>query len=189
MQTEKTNFAPRVGLAFQLDPETVLRGGFRMFYNSFENQGYGPNIGENYPFVYNFNYLEKNLGIPSVAPISAGSPYAGCASAGPGGTATLGSGSVLHSIFTYCPVNAQGLNLQGLQFPYQTPLTISVNATVQRAITNSVSAQMSYVLTSGSHLQTGVGYNNVTQLLPAAQSTSDPFPNNEVPFPGFQSRF
>jgi hypothetical protein len=188
VQTQKTNFAPRVGLAFQLDPKTVLRGGFGMFYNSFENQGYGPNIGENYPFVYNFNYLEKNLGIPSVAPISAGSPYAGCASAGPGGTATLSSG--LSCIqFSPIAVNAQGLNLQGLQFAYQTPLTISVNATVQRAISNSVSAQISYVLTSGSHLQTGVGYNNVTKLLPAAQSTSDPFPNNEVPFPDFNHGF
>ena len=31
----------------------VARGGFGLFYNSFENQGYGPNIGENYPFVFN----------------------------------------------------------------------------------------------------------------------------------------
>ena len=34
-----------------------MRGGFGLFYNSFENQGYGPNIGENYPFVFNFNYV------------------------------------------------------------------------------------------------------------------------------------
>jgi hypothetical protein len=179
VQTQKTNFVPRVGLAFQLDPNTVLRGGFGMFYNSFENQGYGPNIGENYPFVYNFNYLEKNLGIPSVTPISAGSPYAGCATAGPGGTATLNAG--LSCIqFTPVNVNASQLGLQGLQFAYQTPLTLSANATVQRALTRSLSGQISYVLTSGSHLQTGVSTNNVTQILPAGSSTA-----NAVPFPDF----
>jgi hypothetical protein len=184
VQTQKTNFVPRVGLAYQLDPKTVLRGGFGLFYNSFENQGYGPNIGENYPFVYNFNYLQKNLGIPSVSPISAGSPYAGCPTGGPGGTATLNSG--LSCIqFSPLDVNAAGLGLQGLQFAYQTPLTLSFNTTVQRALSNTLSAQISYVLTTGQHLQTGVSTNNVSQLLPAGASTSDPAPNNEVPFPDF----
>jgi hypothetical protein len=179
VQTQKTNFVPRIGLAYQLDPNTVLRGGFGLFYNSFENQGYGPNIGENYPFVYNFNYLEKNLGVPSVQPISSGSPYAGCSTAGPGGTATLNAGLSCVQ-FTPLQVNASGLNLQGLQFAYQTPLTLSANATVQRAITRSISAQVSYVLTTGSHLQTGVSTNNVTQLLPSGSSTA-----NAVPFPDF----
>jgi hypothetical protein len=178
VQTQKTNFAPRVGLAFQLDPRTVLRGGFGMFYNSFENQGYGPNIGENYPFVYNFNYQQQNLGIPYVTPISS-SPWAGCGSAGPGGTATLNSGLSCVQ-FTPIDVNASGLGLQGLQFAYNTPLTYSVNGTVQRALSNSLSAQISYVFTKGQHLQTGVGTNNVTALLPAGASTS-----TAVPFPDF----
>jgi len=179
VQTQKTNFVPRVGLAFQLDPKTVLRGGVGLFYNSFENQGYGPNIGENYPFVYNFGYLEKNLGIPSVQPISSGSPWAGCATAGPGSTATLNAG--LSCIqFTPLQVNASGLSLQGLQFAYHTPLTISVNATVQRALTRTLSAQVSYVLTESSNLQTGVSTNNVTQLLAPGASTQ-----NAVPFPDF----
>jgi Carboxypeptidase regulatory-like domain len=179
VQTQKTNFVPRVGLAYQLDSKTVLRGGFGMFFNSFENQGYGPNIGENYPFVYNFNYLEKNLGTPSVGPISAGSPYAGCATAGPGGTATLNAGLSCVQ-FSPTQVNASGLGLQGLQFAYQTPLTISVNATGQRALSRTLSAQVSYVLTEGSHLQTGVSTNNVSQILPAGVSTT-PY----VPFPDF----
>ena len=179
VQTQKANVAPRVGLAYQLDPRTVLRGGFGMFYNSFENQGYGPNIGENYPFVYNFNYQQQNLGIPYVTPISVNSPWAGCATAGPGGTATLNSG--LSCIqFTPIAVNASGLNLQGLQFAYKTPLTYSANGTIQRALTNTLSAQISYVFTLGRNLQTGVGTNNVTALLPAGASTSA-----NVPFPDF----
>ena len=31
-----------------------------MFYNGFENRGYSPNIGENYPFQFQFNFPEPN---------------------------------------------------------------------------------------------------------------------------------
>ena len=64
LQTQRANFAPRVGFAYEVTPKLVTRGGFGVFYNSFENQGYGPNIGENYPFVFNFNYRFSGPGIP-----------------------------------------------------------------------------------------------------------------------------
>jgi hypothetical protein len=114
VQTQKTNFAPRIGFAYQANQKLVARAGFGLFYNSFDNQGYGPNIGENYPFVFNFNYQQQDLGIPSVSPISGGSPWTGCGTAGPGGTATLNAGL---SCIAFSPldVNAQGLGLQGLQ--------------------------------------------------------------------------
>ena len=41
-------------------PKLVVRGGFGLFFNSFENQGYGPNIGENYPFVFNLSYFSQS---------------------------------------------------------------------------------------------------------------------------------
>ena len=188
VKTQHTNFAPRVGFAYEVTPKLVTRGGFGMFYNSFENQGYGPNIGENYPFVYNFDYTPQASGsLQSVAPVSTNTPYSGCPSPAPGipgGVATLESG---FSCFAFDPavVNASGLGLQGLQFAYQTPLTLSANLTLQYAVSHSMSAQVSYVLTDGMHLQTGVGTNNVSKLLPAGASTTDPAPNNEVPFPDF----
>jgi hypothetical protein len=185
VQTEKSNFAPRVGLAYEVSPKMVVRGGFGMFYNSFENQGYGPNIGENYPFVYNFNFVPQATGtLTQVAPVSQGTPFAGCPSAGAGGTATFESGFSCIGL-TPLAVNAQGLGLQGLQFDYKTPLTYSGNFTIQYSLTNSLSWQASYVITHGDHLQQGVGTNNVSQILPSGASTSDTYPNNEVPFPDF----
>ena len=178
-QTQKTNFAPRIGFAYQASDKLVARAGFGLFYNSFDNQGYGPNIGENYPFVFNFNFAQQNLGIPSVSPISAGTPYASCPTAGPGGTATLNSGLSCVA-FSPLDVNASGLSLQGLQFNYQTPTTISSNLTLQYSLTPKLSAQVAYVYTRANHLQTGVGANNVTQLLPAGASTT-----NAVAFPDF----
>src|SRR5580704_7141920 len=175
VETQKNNFAPRVGFAYQLTPKAVLRGGTGLFYNSFENQGYGPNIGENYPFVYNFNYQIQD----AVHPVSANTPYSGCATAGPGGTATFEAGL---SCVTFTPanVNAQGLQLQGLQFNYQTPVTLSSNLTFQYSLTPTLSMQLGYVNTNAWNLQTGVGNNNVNQLYPAGTDLT-----NKIPFPDF----
>ena len=175
LQTQKQNFAPRIGLAAQISRKWVARGGFGLFFNSFENQGYGPNIGENYPFVYNLSYFTKaNPAAPSiasqVAPTSYNTPFAGCPTAGPGGTASLESGFSCIPL-TPTAVNALGLGLQGLQFDYQTPRTYSANGTIQYSITRSLSATASYVYTHGSDLQGGVGYQNVTQILPSGIST------------------
>ena len=188
VQTQKYNFAPRVGLAYQATPKLVVRGGFGLFYNSFENQGYGPNIGENYPFVFNFGYTESNLASPGAFPLSQGTPYQGCSSSVNSagtvtGAATLESGL---SCINFSPsvVNASGLGLQGLQFDYHTPLTLSSNATLQYAITHSISAQVSYVVTSGRHLQAGVGSNHVSDILPKNLASGDSTANH-VPFPDF----
>ncbi len=40
VQTQKDNFAPRIGFAYQVNPKLVTRGGIGLFFNSFENQGY-----------------------------------------------------------------------------------------------------------------------------------------------------
>ena len=176
VQTQRTNFAPRAGFAYQVTPKLVARGGIGLFFNSFENQGYGPNIGENYPFVYNFDFK----GTTDSAPFSTGpNPYGTCATAGVGGSAPITTG-LSCAAFTPLAVNAAGLSLQGLQFNYQTPRTLSTNLTFQYALTNNMSAQVGYVLTDGSDLQEGIGNNQVSQLLPANVSTT-PY----VPFPDF----
>ena len=194
LQTPDTNLAPRVGFAYQVDPKLVVRGGFGLFFNSFENQGYGPNIGENYPFQYSFGYGTRAA--PSepkqasqVAPVSYGTAFAGCATAGPGGTASLEAGASC-TTFTPAFVNADGLGLQGLQFNYQTPRTYSANLTFQYSITRSLSATASYVFTDGQDLQAGTGTNNVSAIFPSGTSTSQvdssgkPLPGME-PFPDF----
>ncbi len=188
VQTQKSNFAPRVGFAYSVNPKLVFRGGVGLFFNSFENQGYGPNIGENYPFVFNFTYTGQTAGtspgLQGVSPISYNTPWAGCATAGPGSTATIGSGLSCVQ-FTPGSVNAAGLGLEGLQFAYKTPRTLSTNATVQYSITNSLSATVSYVFTQGANLQTGIGSNNVTAILPQGTSTTDATKAGTLPFPDF----
>ncbi len=191
LQTQKNNYAPRVGFAYQVDPKLVVRGGFGLFFNSFENQGYGPNIGENYPFQFSFTELPQvaTAGDPSiqVAPINYGTPFAGCPTAGPGGTSSLESGA---SCIKFDPAfsDARGLNLQGLQFNYKTPRTYSANLTLQYSLTRSLSATASYVFTNGQRLQAGIGPNNVTGLIPAGLPTKNalnPGAGGTIPFPDF----
>jgi len=175
--SQKTNFAPRFGFAYQVNPKLVARGAFGIFYNGFENRGYSPNLGENYPFQFNFSFQPPNAGHPIT--------YAGCTSPGatPIGSATLETG------FSCTPldpllVNASGLGLRGIQFNYQTPRSMSANLTLQYQLTPSMSVQAGYVTSLARHLEVFPNSNNVTQILPASlptgQSTS-----NFVPFPDF----
>jgi hypothetical protein len=177
LQLQKANFSPRLGMEYQITRKLVGRGGFGVFYNSFENQGYGPNIGENYPFVFNFGYgVTANPSDPhasivsQIAPVSYNTSFAGCPTAGPGGTASIESG---FSCIPFSPavVNAKGLGLQGLQFNYQTPRTYATNISFEYSILPSLAATASYVYTHDADLQHGVGYQDVRQIMPAGLTT------------------
>jgi hypothetical protein len=163
-QTSKNNLAPRFGVSYEISNKLVVRGGIGYFFNAFENAGYGPNIGRNYPFSYSFNF--ENNG-SDAAPFSSGAnPYGTCAAAGPGGSATIESGLAC-AAFTPLAVNAEGLGLQGLQFNFKTPSTISSNVSLQYGVTRNMSASAAYVYTHGNNLQVGIGDNEVSQILPA----------------------
>src|ERR1700761_494659 len=192
LKPQYSNFAPRFGFAYQIDPKLVVRGGVGLFWNAFENQGYGPNIGENYPFVYNFDYVPNvptgsPNGLSTGAPLSFKHPFATCATAGPGHTATFESGFSCHS-FTPLDVNGSGVGLQGLQFHFVTPRTLAANLSFQYAITHSMSAQVGYVMTKADNLQMNLGANNVTALLPYNVSATGPVGGGSLgqePFPDF----
>jgi hypothetical protein len=47
---DKLDIAPRLGIAYNLRPKTVLRLGYGIFYGGEENQGGNPNRGESVPF-------------------------------------------------------------------------------------------------------------------------------------------
>jgi hypothetical protein len=175
--SQKTNFAPRFGFAYQVTPKLVARGGFGMFYNGFENRGYSPNLGENYPFQFDFRFSQPDDNHPLV--------YSGCTSSAvtPIQSATLETG------FSCTPldpllVNASGLALRGIQFDYVTPYSMSGNLTLQYQLTPSLSVQAGYVTSLGRHLEVFPGSNNVMQLLPK-NLPPGLSSKNFIPFPDF----
>ena len=130
--SQKTNFAPRIGFAYQVSPKLVARGGFGLFYNGFENRGYFPNLGENYPFQFQFNFQSASNASNAINPI----PYATCVNppaTGFNGFATLETGLTCTS-FDPATVNANGLNLRGIQFNYITPYSMGGNFTLQLSL-------------------------------------------------------
>jgi Carboxypeptidase regulatory-like domain/TonB dependent receptor len=187
--SQKSNFAPRVGFAYQVTPKLVARGGFGMFYNGFENRGYSPNLGENYPFQFNFEFTPPDDGTPHTFP--------GCPTAGPGGTATFETG------FSCTPLQptavlANGLQLRGIQFDYQTPYTMSGNFTLQYQLTPTFTVQAGYVTSLARHLEVFPNSNNPTAILPTGTQLTNtagsnggvgsgawPAAQGGIPFPDF----
>jgi hypothetical protein len=178
--SQKTNFSPRVGFAYQVTPKLVVRGGFGIFYNGFENRGYSPNLGENYPFQFSFSYGEPN----AETPISNNTPFAGCPTAGPGGTATFETGFSCQPLIP-SEVGPSGLALRGIQFNYQTPYSMSGNLTVQYQIAPSLSAQVAYAVSQSRHLEVFPSSNVVTALYPFGSNLSLASPDNLTPFATF----
>ncbi len=148
---QNTNFAPRLGFAYRLNPKLVLRGGYGLFYGGFENRGYSPNIGENYPFQFSFSFFRPD----DVTPIT----YAD------GSLATIERG-FLGIPLDPTKVQAAGLQLRGIQFDYITPRTQQFNFMVQYQVTPNQSWEVGYVGTLAHHLEVFPGANRVGLLLP-----------------------
>jgi len=62
ISTDKLDFSPRLGLAYQLRPRTVFRLGYGVFYGGEENQGGYPNRGEAVPFNETVQLNRNGLG-------------------------------------------------------------------------------------------------------------------------------
>jgi hypothetical protein len=58
VNSDLTNFAPRIGMAWQFTPKTVLRTGYGIFYGGQENGPYSnPSPGFNPPFFVNQSFI------------------------------------------------------------------------------------------------------------------------------------
>jgi hypothetical protein len=156
-----TNFAPRVGLAYQLDPETVVRAGYGIFYGGLESNG-GTNIGDNFPFRGQININPKSCTLGN-CPSNGITLESGLA-------AYLGNG-ILNA------VNTPGFHAIDSQI--KTPYTMNYNLSFQRQMTSNLAATISYVGNSSRHLGTYADPNAVRALYPAGTSTQQyqPFPD------------
>ncbi|GAC1633826.1 MAG: hypothetical protein NVS9B14_09120 [Candidatus Acidiferrum sp.] len=182
---QKNNFAPRVGMAYQMTKKFVIRSGFGLFYDGFENRGFSPNLGENYPFQFNFSFFNPN----DFAPITA---FAGCPDATPVGSPTFETGFACTPL-SPLQVNASGLGLRGIQYDYKTPYSMGGNLTVQYQLSPTMSIQAGYVGTFARHLEVFPNSNHVDQILPVGTDIhaangcpTENFPNHAcLPFPDF----
>jgi hypothetical protein len=164
---QNKNFAPRIGFAYRVRPDFVIRAGYGIAYGSLANIGAAPYVlGNNFPFVYSITKTAPSPVIPLTLP--------------------NGKLPVLENVFASVdisnPANADpsGANLAGRVFDYQTPYTQTFNLTLQKQLTKHDSVQLAYVGDVGRHLDTR-GTNNVPSVIapPGTSLTS------LIPFPDF----
>lgn len=140
IKAQKTNFAPRFGFAYQIDPQTVIHGGWGIFYGGLESTGYYPNLGENYPFQFADTFQAPNCLANN------------CPSIGPSSGVTLENG--------FSKALAAGLQnfistpaLRGSDPVAKTPYTMDYNLTVEHSFSTNLVAGIGYVGDSSRHLQ------------------------------------
>lgn len=163
-QMQNLNFAPRVGFAYTMDPKTVVRGGFGLFYQGQQEAGAADNIGTNYPFVFTDTF-----------------PAAGCVA---GAVACPTNGYTLETGFA--PALAAGLTnyfatpaLVGQSPNLKTTNAMDYNFSFEEALTNNVVATISYVGNVARHLPAGENNNSTVALLPSGST------QKYLPFPSF----
>ena len=161
-QSQKTNFSPRVGFAYQLTPKLVLRGGYGMFYGGFENSVVETYV--DFPFQFTLDY--PNL-VPN-APITFGN----------GSIATLETGLTGISLNSN-EVEPGGVSFTGEDYHMKTPNTQGYNLTAQYGITQNDSVQVGYVGNTVHHLGVYLNPNTPRQILPPGLNSFDysPYPD------------
>lgn len=162
IKAQKTNFAPRIGFAYQIDQATVVHGGWGIFYGGLESTGYYPNLGENYPFQFADTFPSPNC----------------LANNCPSNGITLENGfsnALSAGLQNFISTPA----LRGSDPTAKTPYTMDYNLTVEHSFTQNLVGALGYVGDSSRHLQVFPDPNNPDALVnPAINSQAyRPFPD------------
>src|SRR5581483_2634328 len=169
---QKTNFAPRVGFAYQLMPKLVLRGGAGIFYQGNENHGLSVSNYVNFPFQITSNYSAPNATTPITADNSVGTLQNGLLNVPL--TATAAAAAVA--------AKSAGVSLTLLGEPRhaKTSYAEAYNLQLQYQLTPQTVIEAGYVGTVSRHVQVGISANTVSAILPPSTNvTQADF------FPGF----
>lgn len=170
---QKLNFAPRLGLAYQFRPTTVIRAGYGIFYGALQSQGSNPALMYNYPF----------LDHPSLTSVSC-SAGVYCPALGPGETGTPGAAQEYNGDPDATLENglagplAVGLAnfvsfpvIQGRDALIKTPYTMNYNLSVEHAFNANLAGTLTYLGNVSRHLETLISANPTMALIHPGLST------------------
>ena len=161
-------FAPRLGIAYQLTPKTVIRMGYGRSYDiGVFGSNFGHTVTQNLPVLLKQNY--------DASTFTGNSPNPNC-NLGPSCSANLvplfsldvgPTAPVIDPATAFIPIPTDGFipltsNLSGTHIrptKQVLPTVDAWNATLQRQITNTMSLEVAYVGSKGSHGFAGNGPN------------------------------
>jgi len=133
VEPDRNNFAPRIGLAYQFAPKTVVRAGYGRFYMTFERAGSEDQLALNLPFLVN-----------NVVTAASSSGTANAMRLNTGFNLSLDPSAVN-------PINAR---LRAINPDSVDGSVDQWNLGIQRELTGSIVATIDYVGTKGTHLST-----------------------------------
>jgi hypothetical protein len=170
-------FAPRLGIAYQLTPKTVVRMGYG---RSYDIGVFGSNFGHT---------VTQNLPVLIKQNVDASALTAGVATGNDIPAFTLANGPVApvfpaipaNGQITFASLNGQDSGVHIRPIKQVLPTLDAWNLTVQRQITNTVSAEVAYVGNKGSHGFSGDGPNyDVNPLSMFLYGMNDPVTGSAV---------
>jgi hypothetical protein len=74
VEPQRLNFSPRIGVAYQLTPKTVIRSGYGIFYVPFDRAGSENQLALNPPAFINNNISLASTALAPVFPLNTGFP-------------------------------------------------------------------------------------------------------------------
>lgn len=157
IRSDKNNFSPRLGIAYQLTPNTVLRTGYGRFFMLFERAGSEDQLGLNLPFFVN-----------NVVGVTSASQTANDMRVGTGFNLSLNSGAV----------NPITVRLRAVNPEAVIPNVDQWNFGLQRLLPGDWVVTLDYVGTKGTHLS---ALRNLNQQLFTSNGTG----TGIIPYPAF----
>jgi len=121
---DKTDWSPRIGLAYSLFPKTVVRAGYGIFYGGEENQGGSPNRGESVPFNSTISLDHGNTSNFDINPF----------------LTTYTNGFPIN-VFT----GAASIQFKGVAPNFRNPLVHKWNLAIQQDLGHNTSFELSYI--------------------------------------------
>jgi hypothetical protein len=172
VNSQNLNFAPRVGVAYLVNPKTVVRAGGGIFYGGLENIGLGLNMGNNAPFSVSANFIPN----PNV-----------CQNVN--GTITCPTnGQTLETGFSEALNAPNGglVNFANLPTIYaqdqhaKSAYNIAYNLSLQQSITNNLSFTINYQGNQTRRLRVSYNANQFPGLVPRGANGQDYQPFHDV---------
>ncbi|MCU1327242.1 MAG: Outer rane receptor for ferrienterochelin and colicin [Bryobacterales bacterium] len=170
---DRNNWAPRVGLAWQVMPRTVVRSGYGISYVHFNRMGGENLLGYNGPAIVNLT-INQAIATNATPTLCSGDSYNGCfrltQQGYPKGLTDPSSFSTATTRTNYTPAD------------YRTSYVQSWHLTVQHELAKDLVLDVAYVGNKGTGLMVLGDYNQARPNLPGQTLGVDA----RRPIPGFQ---